>query len=76
MDFLLGKLHRALWLPRRSIAVVTGDARYSWTHGIASRKSDKVSSKLNRGYAMRETHAMSLLFRWRGRLGCEDGVCP
>lgn len=30
----------AVKLPRRSLLVLTGDARYVWRHGIASRKKD------------------------------------
>jgi hypothetical protein len=31
-------------LPARSLAILSGPARYSWTHGIAPRKFDKVST--------------------------------
>lgn len=32
-----------LYLPERSILVLSSDARYKWTHGIEKRKSDFVS---------------------------------
>lgn len=39
-----------VWLAPRSLVVLTGEARYNWTHAIAARKSDVVSGKrVNRG---------------------------
>ena len=29
-----------VWLPRRSLLVMSGPARYSWTHGITPRHYD------------------------------------
>lgn len=34
---------KSLWLPQRSLVVLNGEARFAWTHGIASRKLDKVN---------------------------------
>jgi 2OG-Fe(II) oxygenase superfamily len=31
-----------VWLPPRSVLVLTGEARYEWTHGIAPRSRDRV----------------------------------
>jgi 2OG-Fe(II) oxygenase superfamily len=31
-----------VWLPPRSVLVLTGEARYEWTHGIAPRTRDRV----------------------------------
>jgi hypothetical protein len=31
-----------VWLPPRSLLILTGDARYNWCHGIAPRMLDKV----------------------------------
>jgi alkylated DNA repair dioxygenase AlkB len=36
----------SLLLPRRSLLVLQGEARYNWTHGLASRKTDKVNGRL------------------------------
>ena len=33
-------------LPRRSAMVITGPARYAWSHGIARRKTDMIQGKL------------------------------
>ena len=38
------KLH--VWLPRRSLLIISSDARYAWSHAIASRKFDKINSEL------------------------------
>jgi len=40
MDFTLGDTKREVLLPRRSVVVMHGEARYRWRHGIAARKSD------------------------------------
>src|SRR5688572_17157361 len=43
MDFVLAEdraRRHALWLPRRSALVLSGEARELWMHGIAPRKSD------------------------------------
>eukprot|EP00045_Choanoeca_perplexa_P006521 m.55873 g.55873 ORF g.55873 m.55873 type:complete len:379 (+) comp13666_c0_seq1:79-1215(+) len=36
----------SLWLPARSMLVMTGSARYDWTHGIAQRKTDLVDGEV------------------------------
>jgi hypothetical protein len=40
-----GKRKKYLWLPARSLLVLRGAARYSWSHGIAPRTTDKVRSR-------------------------------
>ena len=35
-------LKRSIYLPQRSLMVMSDDARYQWRHGIASRRSDVV----------------------------------
>ncbi|KAF9498885.1 hypothetical protein BDN71DRAFT_1358700, partial [Pleurotus eryngii] len=48
-----------LYLPERSIIVLSGDSRYKWTHGIARRADDVVGTEtLQRGTRM------SITFRW------------
>jgi len=32
-------------LPRRSLVLLSGDARYQWTHGITGRAKDKIKGK-------------------------------
>ena len=55
MDFRHGKDGRkvSVFLQRRSLLVMSGESRYSWTHGIAARHFDEVHS-LMPGY--REIH--------------------
>jgi len=36
----------SLLLPQRSLLVLQGDARYGWSHGLASRKTDKINGQL------------------------------
>lgn len=38
--------HAARWTPRRSLLVMTGEARWLWTHGIAARKHDRHQGNL------------------------------
>ncbi len=33
---------RSVYVPRRSLMVFTGEARFLWTHGIAQRRTDLV----------------------------------
>lgn len=35
-------IRKHVWLPARSMLILTGDARYKWAHGIMPRKRDKV----------------------------------
>ena len=51
-------LKQHVWLPRRSLLILCSDARYSWTHGIASRKFDKVN-----GSIVERKRRVSLTFR-------------
>jgi hypothetical protein len=37
---------KMVYLPPRSLLVLRGDARYTWSHGIASRHRDKVDQQL------------------------------
>ncbi|KAG9218590.1 hypothetical protein PLEOSDRAFT_1089246 [Pleurotus ostreatus PC15] len=48
-----------LYLPERSVIVLSGDSRYKWTHGIARRADDVVGTEtFHRGTRM------SITFRW------------
>lgn len=61
-----GGAHCSLLLPRRSLLVLQGEARYGWSHGLASRKTDKINGKLvTRG------RRVSLSFRRVREGGCE-----
>lgn len=48
MSFTLGsdKDGVDVLLKRRSVAILQGDARYLYKHGIAARKSDKVGDRI------------------------------
>lgn len=48
-----------LYLPERSVIVLSGDSRYKWTHGIARRAEDVVGTET----LLRGTR-MSITFRW------------
>ena len=37
---------KAVWLPPRSLLLLTGEARYAWSHAIPSRLTDKVDGEL------------------------------
>ncbi|KAJ1451238.1 hypothetical protein M885DRAFT_530126 [Pelagophyceae sp. CCMP2097] len=47
-----------IWLPQRSLLELVGEARYAYTHGIASRKGDLVDCVF-----YRRTRRVSLTFR-------------
>ena len=51
-----------VWLPRRSLLIICSDARFDWSHGIASRKFDKVNSELlSRGRRVSLTYRQALV---------------
>ncbi|KAF4649879.1 Alkylated DNA repair protein alkB 8, partial [Perkinsus olseni] len=49
-----------LWLPRRSLAVMGGESRFGWVHGIAGRKTDRVGPD---GKLVGRHRRISLTFR-------------
>jgi hypothetical protein len=58
-----------VWLPSRSVLVLTGEARYKWTHGIAPRSRDKVevgaAGEEGDGWRWQERGVrVSVTFRW------------
>jgi hypothetical protein len=56
-----------VWLPSRSVLVLTGEARYEWTHGIAPRVRDKVGDDGDErgGWQWQERGVrVSVTFRW------------
>jgi hypothetical protein len=55
-----------LFLPERSLIVLSGDARYNWTHGIEKRTADVVVDLESRpGYRVVERGVrLSITFRW------------
>jgi hypothetical protein len=58
-----------VWLPPRSVIVLTGEARYAWTHGIVPRTRDRVEEVDGGGggggwrWHYREPR-VSVTFRW------------
>ena len=54
-----------VWLPSRSVLVLTGEARYKWVHGIAPRLRDKVTGGESDGWMWHERGMrVSVTFRW------------
>ena len=55
-----------VWLPPRSVLVLTGEARYRWTHGIEPRVRDKVADvEDGDGWRWDERGVrVSVTFRW------------
>lgn len=47
-----------LFLPRRSLLIMSGEARYAWCHGITSKKSDLVN-----GMLLERQRRVSITFR-------------
>lgn len=42
-----GERVKNIYLPRGSLLIMEGAARYEWSHGIASRKTDMVRRVMN-----------------------------
>ena len=61
----VGSYHE-VWVPPRSVLVLTGEARYEWTHGIAPRMRDKVEDAARTdGWQWQERGVrVSVTFRW------------
>ena len=55
-----------LYLPGRSIIVMTGDARYKWTHGIERQRADYVFGEESgsRARLLERSMRLSITFRW------------
>jgi hypothetical protein len=57
-----------VWLPPRSVIVLTGEARYAWTHGIVPRTRDRVEEVDGGGDGGWRWHyrepRVSVTFRW------------
>ncbi|KAG7097489.1 hypothetical protein E1B28_004831 [Marasmius oreades] len=56
-------LEHDLYIPERSILVMTEDARYKWTHGIPHRSQDYVESETGGVWINRKVR-LSITFRW------------
>jgi alkylated DNA repair dioxygenase AlkB len=48
----------SLWLPRRSLLIMSGESRFEWAHSIASRKLDNINGEL-----IQRERRVSLTFR-------------
>ncbi len=63
MEFTKGQEKQALYLQPCSVTVLSGPARYEWTHAIPARKSDTVNGiKLHRGRRVSLTFRTMVLF--------------
>ena len=62
-----GEEEYEVWLPPRSIIVLTGEARYAWTHAIVPRARDRVEVEEEGGGGWRWHYReprVSVTFRW------------
>jgi alkylated DNA repair dioxygenase AlkB len=59
MDFATPSQTLPFLLERRSAVILTDEARYKWTHGIAKRKTDRFPD----GITLRRVRRVSLTFR-------------
>ncbi|CAM9649270.1 unnamed protein product, partial [Discosporangium mesarthrocarpum] len=66
-----GVRRRSLYLPRRSLVVMEGEARYVWSHSIPMRKTDKLG-----GVITRRSTRISLTFRRVRDPGAGPCGCP
>jgi alkylated DNA repair dioxygenase AlkB len=58
MDFIRNTTHYPILLERRSLAILEGEARTAFTHGISARKSDYIDNKLKK-----RSRRISITFR-------------
>jgi len=52
MNFKKGEQKIDIFLPTKSLLIMTGEARYAWTHGICARHSDVI--KMGNGTTTQE----------------------
>nr|XP_023020411.1 alkylated DNA repair protein alkB homolog 8 isoform X1 [Leptinotarsa decemlineata] len=62
MDFKRGAKHFCVTLPQRSLAIMSGESRYDWSHGITPRKFDIIHS-LGSFNSLERGTRVSLTFR-------------
>lgn len=53
-----------LYLPERSVIVLSEEARYGWTHGIDKRTQDYVCDSIDGGRWVERGPRVSVTFRW------------
>ncbi|XP_016839158.1 alkylated DNA repair protein alkB homolog 8 isoform X1 [Nasonia vitripennis] len=70
MDFKRGDKRIALDLPARSLLIMSGEARYAWSHGICPRHNDNVQTSTGFSTRSRGTR-VSFTFRKIHRGDCE-----
>lgn len=63
---------RNIWLPPRSLLVLTGESRYGWTHAITPRHMDVVPNEAH-GLTVRHRVSRRVSFTFRQ---LNDSVCP
>jgi len=63
MTFHRGDERYEAYMPERTIYVMTGEARWGWSHGIEGRMSDIVETKDGSETRLRSTR-VSVTFRW------------
>ena len=56
-------LRHEIYLPERTIYVMTGEARWEWKHGIEGRRSDSIQGVNGLETRLRSTR-VSVTFRW------------
>ena len=55
-----------LFLPRRSLLIMSGESRYAWCHGITSKKTDYVNGEI-----LERTRRISVTFRQIRGFSCD-----
>jgi hypothetical protein len=63
MTFQRGEEKYDIYLPERTVYVMTGEARWEWSHGIEGRDKDLVEGKDGLETRLRSTR-VSVTFRW------------
>lgn len=59
-----GRIEHHVYLPAGSVIVMTRDARYKWTHGIAKRQFDVVTDEEGNPETVAREERISITFRW------------
>lgn len=64
MTFRRGEERRDVYLPERTVYVMTGEARWEWSHGIEGRMEDLVRGEDGQVETRLRSTRVSVTFRW------------
>lgn len=56
--------HASVFVPQRSLMIMSGESRYGWTHGITPKKIDVIHNDKGHLTTKERKTRISFTFRW------------